>query len=142
MTNKERYAYCKEHHLCFNCGDPVTTGKSRCEWCLRKMYLNRTHNDGKKTKEELAIANAYLREWKRNNKDKPCMSKERKREYNRRYREKNPKCTFLNKERWLRWNGERIRLPDLSRKVGIPYSTMYRRLYKEGLSLSEAIIKG
>ena len=140
MTGKEKYAYCKEHHICFNCGDPVTTGKSRCETCLKIMYSYRKPK--KKTKEEMERAAEYLREWKKNNPDKPCMSKERKAEYNRRYREKNPTCLFINKEHWFRWNGERIRLPDLSKRVGIPYHTMYRRLYREGLSLSEAIIRG
>lgn len=135
MTAKERYYHRKENGLCVKCGEVAEPGKVRCRecaefsnWKQRVLYKDRD-NTAKK-----AYMKAYNKTYK--------VSREKKAEYNRRYREKNPNCMYVNRERWLNWHGERVKLTDLSQRVGIPYHTLYKRLYGEGISITEAILRG
>lgn len=140
MTSTELYRYRRARNLCVACGDK-TDGTARCAFCGKKQRMQARERFANMTKEELMAykehQKVYQAEYRRTR-----LTKEAKAESNRRYREKNPTCTFANKERWLRYNGENVRLGDLARRVGIPYGRMYNRLFIQGLSLSEAIIRG
>jgi hypothetical protein len=94
------------------------------------------------TDDELRAYKDYQREYQKEYRKEHHVSKEYKSEHNRRYREKNPTCLFIYKKRFVSLDGEIIRLRELSKRVGINYNTLYGRLFKQGLSLTEAIVRG
>ena len=134
------YEYRKKNGLCVTCGDMAEPGRTKCIGCYQVDAIKRMQR--MEDEEYRMRYQAYQHEYQKSYRKDHPKSKEKNAEYNRRYREKNPTCTFANKERWFRYNGEKVRLPELAKKVGIPYQTMYNRVFKQGLSLSEAIIRG
>lgn len=142
MNRKELYHYRKEHGLCVDCGEKIEGCCVRCDWCLKKVRLLQRERFEKKTDAELKAYKDYQKAYQKEYRKTHPLSKEYKSEHNRIYREKNPTSLYIYKERYVCWDGEVIRLRELSRRVGINYNTLYGRIYKQGMSLSEAIIRG
>ena len=130
------YEYRKMNGLCVNCGDRAEPGKVKCIGCAQIEAVKRMQR--MEDEEYRERYQKYQQEYRK----KHPVSKEKKSEYNRRYNLKNPQGRFVNRERWFRYNGERIRLPELAKRVNIPYHTMYKRIFRLGMSLSEAIARG
>ena len=78
----------KAQGLCYNCGEP-TGGKTRCEWCLKKMALAQKERERKKLEllgdDYRQAKREYMKKWLAENPDKVAVYKSRKSEYNRRY---------------------------------------------------------
>ena len=142
MKGKELYDYRKANGLCVACGCEINSGAVRCDWCQKKVRLQQKERFARMTDSELKAYKDYQKAYQKEYRKKHQISKEYKSEHNRIYREKNPTCLFLNKERYVNLNGEIIRLVELSKRVGINYNTLYGRLFKQGLSLTEAIVRG
>ena len=88
MTKKEKYLYCKEHHLCVDCGQPTDGITTRCEACkefIRKKENVRYHKLSAEEKKKRA---QYHREWLEKHPEKVALYKSRIPEYGKRYREK------------------------------------------------------
>lgn len=129
----------KAQGLCVKCGfAPARSGKTQCSRCAQITAMDARKRREKMTADEKENEKAYLREYQKSHKP----TKDKKAEYNRRYRDNNPTCMMINRERWVTLNGERVRLPDLAKRLGISYGVLYNRLYVERISLTEAILRG
>lgn len=83
---KERYEKLKSQGLCVVCGDPAVTGKTRCEFCAGKdRYKSKIRRD-QMTPQEKERKKEYLKKWIERNPEKMAVYESRKSEYNRRYR--------------------------------------------------------
>ena len=134
------YEYRKRNGLCTRCGDRAEPGKTLCVGCSQLEAVKRMNRmDDNEYREK---SRKYQREYQREYRKTHQVDKAKKSEYNRRYNLKNPQGRFVNRERWFNYNGERIRLPELAKRVDIPYQTMYQRVFRQGMSLSEAIARG
>lgn len=134
------YEYRKSNGLCVECGDRAEPGRTRCIGCSQIEAVRRAERMSNEEYREKSreYQRKYQKEYRKTHpKDKRKVS-----EYNRRYREKNPTCRFVLHERWFHYNGERIRLPELAKRVDIPYQTIYNRVFKQGMTISEAIARG
>lgn len=132
------YEYRKANGLCVSCGEIAKPGRTRCIRCSQIYAVKEQERRKHLTPEQEERRKEYQRFYAKNH----PVSKEKRSEYNRQYRERNSRCMMKNQERWFNWNGERIRLPELAKRVGIPYGRLYNRIFKDGMSLSEAIIRG
>ena len=134
------YEYRKNNGLCVSCGDRAEPGKMKCIGCYQIDAIKRMHR--MEDEEYREKYQAYQHEYQKRYREKHPISKDKKSEYNRRYNLKNPQGRFVNRERWFHYNGERIRLTELAKRVDIPYHTIYNRVFRQGLSLTEAIARG
>ena len=136
--SKELYQYRKENGLCTSCGDRAEPGKSRCIGCAQIEAVKNRMRYENLSQEAKREKRAYQKEYRKNH----PVDKDKRSEYNRRYREKNPKSTFAYKERWFDFDGQKMRLPDIAKRTGIPYGRLYHRLFRERITLREAIARG
>ena len=141
MKGKELYDYRKANGLCVACGCEINSGAVRCDWCQKKVRLLQKERFARMTDAELKAYKDYQKAYQKEYRKGHQISKEYKSEHNRIYREKNTGSLHL-KGRYVFFNGEIIRLMELSKRVGINYNTLYSRLYKQGMSLTEAIVRG
>jgi hypothetical protein len=128
-----------EDGMCVSCGhERARPGKRMCLRCAQITAAREQMRYEDMPEEKKNQKRAYMREYQRTHKP----DKKKKAEWNRKWREENPTCMMVYKERWFYFRGERLRLPEIAKRVGIPYGTLYSRIYQKHMSLSEAIIRG
>ena len=86
----ELYKYRKDNGLCWTCGEKAEPGKTRCLRCAqiatakekmrREEKIRMYGDDYRRAKRE------YQRKWQEKNPDKVAVYKSRKPEYNKRYK--------------------------------------------------------
>ena len=133
------YEYRKKNGLCTRCGDRAEQGKTLCIGCQQLEAVKRMN---RMSGEYLEKYKEYQRDYQREYRKTHKKDKKKYIEYNRRYRDKNPTCRFVYRMHYFKMNGERVRLSEVARRVKIPYGRLWQRLYRSGMSISEAIARG
>lgn len=86
---KPLIAYRKEHGLCYECGEKAETGKTRCLWCLQRIAgRQRMYEERKRSENPESYyrkKREYQKKWQEKNPEKMAVYRARKRDYNRKY---------------------------------------------------------
>lgn len=131
MNIYQQYRY--DNGLCLDCGERAASGKTRCYRCLQIIAArqrDRYYNDP----EYREHTKEYQKKWKEKN-------REHVREYHRKWYDENYKSSGDKqraKDIW--YDGKYMSMAEISRKTGVPYSYLHKRVKYYGMSVGEAIM--
>ncbi len=78
----------KAEGRCYSCGEP-TNGKTRCEWCLKKIAMAQKEREKRKLEilgdDYRQARREYMKKWLAENPERVAVYRERAKEMNRAY---------------------------------------------------------
>jgi hypothetical protein len=117
--------------ICYDCGKKAEYGKTRCRKCLLKIA----------ERERIRCMDAsyvsrkqeYRKKWVENN-------SEHVKEYRRKWYEENYKSEETRRAKDVLYDGKYMPLVEVSRRTGVPYSTLHKRVKYSGMSVGDAVM--